>query len=386
MKLADDPERAGKVNAAFGDLCVAYASTGLAMVAVLEGTVMGGGFGLACVADVASPARAPSSGCPRPRSAWCRRRSRPSSSSDWATPRPSAWPSPAAGSTPGGARRCVWCTRSMPPARWTMRWQRRARRHPAMRARRRGRHQGADREGAVSAPASMVRKPPKCSRGPRWARRPRGHDRVPGKAQGELGAAVTFRKILVANRGEIACRVMRTARALGYRTVAVFSDADAVAPHVQPGRRGGAHRRGAGDRVLPAHRRAARGGAADRRRRRAPRLRLPVRARRLRAGLRRRRAGLHRPAAGGDPRDGRQGRGQAAHGRGGRALCAGLPGRRPERRAAGRRGRAAGPAAAGQGGGRRRRARHAARARWTNCRLRSPARGAKRGAPSATTH
>lgn len=40
-------------------------------------------------------------------------------------------------------------------------------------------------------------------------------------------------KILVANRGEIASRVMRTARSLGIKTVAVFSDADAGAPHTQ---------------------------------------------------------------------------------------------------------------------------------------------------------
>ena len=42
-----------------------------------------------------------------------------------------------------------------------------------------------------------------------------------------------FSKILIANRGEIACRIMRTARAMGYRTVAVFSDADRQALHVQ---------------------------------------------------------------------------------------------------------------------------------------------------------
>jgi geranyl-CoA carboxylase alpha subunit len=44
-----------------------------------------------------------------------------------------------------------------------------------------------------------------------------------------------FRKILIANRGEIALRVMRSARALGYRTVAVYSTADAGARHVQEG-------------------------------------------------------------------------------------------------------------------------------------------------------
>ncbi|MFZ2326721.1 MAG: enoyl-CoA hydratase-related protein [Rhodoferax sp.] len=47
------PDPIAEVNAAFGELCVAYARTPLAVVAVLEGTVMGGGFGLACVADVA---------------------------------------------------------------------------------------------------------------------------------------------------------------------------------------------------------------------------------------------------------------------------------------------------------------------------------------------
>ncbi|GLV27522.1 acetyl/propionyl-CoA carboxylase subunit alpha [Sphingobium sp. TomTYG75] len=39
-------------------------------------------------------------------------------------------------------------------------------------------------------------------------------------------------KILIANRGEIACRVIRTARKMGIKTVAVYSDADARAPHV----------------------------------------------------------------------------------------------------------------------------------------------------------
>ena len=52
-EMDGDSDAIAAVNARFGALCGAFARTGLATIAVLEGSVMGGGLGLACVADVA---------------------------------------------------------------------------------------------------------------------------------------------------------------------------------------------------------------------------------------------------------------------------------------------------------------------------------------------
>jgi 3-methylcrotonyl-CoA carboxylase alpha subunit len=48
-----------------------------------------------------------------------------------------------------------------------------------------------------------------------------------------MATAKMIRSLLVANRGEIACRIFRTARAMGIRTIAVYSDADVSARHVR---------------------------------------------------------------------------------------------------------------------------------------------------------
>ena len=45
-----------------------------------------------------------------------------------------------------------------------------------------------------------------------------------------------IRRLLIANRGEIVCRIARTARRLGVTSIAVYSDADRHARHVRDGR------------------------------------------------------------------------------------------------------------------------------------------------------
>ena len=56
---------------------------------------------------------------------------------------------------------------------------------------------------------------------------------MPATSTVHPGRKPLFDKILIANRGEIACRVIKTAKRLGIKTVAVYSQADRNSMHVQ---------------------------------------------------------------------------------------------------------------------------------------------------------
>ncbi len=171
-----------------------------------------------------------------------------------------------------------------------------------------------------------------------------------------------FKKILIANRGEIALRIISACRELGIRTVAVYSEADRDALHVRFADEDVCIGPYAVRRLVPEHLGDRFGGGDHGGRRDPPGLRVPVRERLFRrdpAGLPHH---LHRPDARRDPQDGRQVGRAANGGRRRRADRPRLAGARREPRGGPRvrrQGRLPGDP---EGVGRRRRTRHAGRA------------------------